>query len=186
VIDNKQYATIYSSDKEIKVDFNNDLFSNNVTEHTLDIITENLGRPSGGKGMNTARKGIPDDIRIDDQAHKNWEIFPLDFKPDFVNKLENEKWRPLEAYKSPALYRATLDIKDTPKDTNLKLDNWNTAVVFINGFNLGRYWNNGPPKTLHVPGTVLRKGLNHIYLFETYSPGNQIEFIDKPIFNEES
>ncbi len=139
-----------------------------------------MGRANFGNGINNERKGLFDDILIDNNVHKNWEIFPLDFKPDFVNKLDNEKWRPLEAYKSPALYRATLDIKDTPKDTFLKLDDWHAVVVFANGFNLGRYWNNGPAKTLYVPSGVLKKGVNHIYLFETYGPGNHIEFVDKP------
>jgi len=139
-----------------------------------------MGRANFGNGINNERKGLFDDILIDNNVHKNWEIFPLDFKPDFVNKLDNEKWRPLEAYKSPALYRATLDIKDTPKDTFLKLDDWHTVVVFINGFNLGRYWNVGPAKTLYVPSGVLKKGVNNIYLFETYGSGNHIEFVDIP------
>jgi beta-galactosidase GanA len=144
------------------------------------LIVENVGRSNWGQGMNSARKGIGGDVLIDDKVHKNWEIFPLEFKPHFVNKLKNEKWRPLEAYKSPALYRATLDIKDTPKDTFLKLDDWHSCFAFVNGFNLGRYSNIGPAKTLYVPSGVLKKGVNDIYLFETYGPGNHIEFVDTP------
>ncbi len=172
--------TVYESNKEVGHDLGNDAFTKSGKDHTLDLVVENVGRPNGGQGMNSARKGIGGDVLIDDKVHKNWEIFPLDFKPDFINKLKNEKWRPLEAYKSPALYRATLDIKDTPKDTFLKLDDWHTTVVFINGFNLGRYWNIGPAKTLYVPSGVLKKGFNDIYLFENYNAGNQIEFVDKP------
>jgi beta-galactosidase len=139
-----------------------------------------MGRANWGPWINIARTGFSQDILIDDKVHKNWELFALEFKPDFVNKLKNEKWRPLEAYKSPALYRATLDIKDTPKDTYLKLDDWHTVVVFVNGFNLGRYLDIGPAKTLYVPSGVLNKGVNDIYLFETYGPGSHIEFVDKP------
>jgi beta-galactosidase len=139
-----------------------------------------MGRANWGPWINIGRIGLSQDILIDDKVHKNWELFALEFKPDFVNKLKNEKWRPLEAYKSPALYRATLDIKDTPKDTYLKLDDWHTVVVFVNGFNLGRYLDIGPAKTLYVPSGVLKKGVNDIYLFETYGPGNYIEFVDKP------
>ncbi len=81
-----------------------------------------MWRVNFGKPVNNERKGLFEDILIDNKVHKNWEIFPLDFKLDFINKLKNEKWKPLEAYKSPALYRTTLDVKDTPKDTFLKLD----------------------------------------------------------------
>ncbi len=172
--------TVYESNKEVGHDFGNDAFTKSGNDHTLDLVVENVGRPNGGQGMNSARKGIGGDVLIDEKVHKNWEIFPLEFKPDFVNKIKNEKWRPLEAYKSPALYKATLDIKDTPKDTFLKLDDWHTVVIFINGFNLGRYWNIGPAKTLYVPSGVLKKGVNDIYLFENYYAGNQIEFVDKP------
>ncbi len=139
-----------------------------------------MGRDDWRDHINTEIKGLFDDILIDNKVQKNWEIFPLDFKLDFVNKIKNEKWEPLEAYKSPALYRATLDIKDTPKDTFLKLDDWHTVVVFINGFNLGRYWNYGPAKTLYVPSSVLKKGFNDIYLFETNLSGNYIEFVNLP------
>jgi beta-galactosidase GanA len=179
-VDNKQIALLSESNQEQSQDLASDAFNKSSNVHTLDLISENMGRPNGGKEMNSARKGVAGDVLIDDKVHKNWAIFPLEFKPDFVNKLKNEKWRPLEAYKSPALYRAILDIKDTPKDTFLKLDDWHTTVVFINGFNLGRYWNIGPAKTLYVPSGVLKKGVNDIYLFETSGPGNHIEFVDIP------
>lgn len=78
-----------------------------------------MGRDDWRAHINTKvkRKGLFDNILIDNKVQKNWEIFPLDFKHDFINKLKNEKQRTLEDCKSPALYRATLDIKDTPKDT---------------------------------------------------------------------
>ena len=45
----------------------------------------------------------------------------------------------------------------TPKDTFLSLPGWHKGVVFINGFNLGRYWPIvGPQKTLFVPRTLLK------------------------------
>ena len=180
IIDDKQVKTLSYTDKQISEDLSSDVFTKSGNEHTLDLLVENGGRINGGQGMNTERKGISDDILVDDEVHNNWEIFPLDFKPDFVNKLKTEKWRPIETYKSPALYRAALEIKDNPSDTYLKLDDWHTSVVFVNGFNLGRYWNVGPAKTMYVPAPVLKKGENEIYIFETYGPGNHIEFVDKP------
>ncbi len=180
IVDDKQIALLSESNGEQNYDFASNAFIKSGNEHTLDLISENTGRAKDGKDMNIARKGVAGDALIDDKVYKNWEIFPLEFKPDFVNKLKNEKWRPLETYKSPALYRATLDIKDSPKDTFLKLDDWHTTVVFINGFNLGRYWNIGPAKTLYVPSGVLKKGVNDIYLFETFGSGNHIEFVDTP------
>ena len=37
--------------------------------------------------------------------------------------------------------------------------------MFINGFNIGRYWNRGPQKTLYVPAPLLKSGKNEVRLF---------------------
>jgi len=38
--------------------------------------------------------------------------------------------------------------------------------VFVNGFLLGRYWRNGPQRTLYVPAPVVRVGSNEIVVIE--------------------
>ncbi|HEU5357629.1 MAG TPA: hypothetical protein VFU45_00815, partial [Gemmatimonadales bacterium] len=41
------------------------------------------------------------------------------------------------------------------------------GIVFVNGHNLGRYWDViGPQRTLYLPGPWLRKGQNDIAVFE--------------------
>lgn len=44
----------------------------------------------------------------------------------------------------------------------LCLKGWEKGVVFINGQNLGRYWNIGPQETLYLPGAWLDQGLNQV------------------------
>ena len=52
----------------------------------------------------------------------------------------------------------------------------------MNGFNLGRYYNDaGPQKTLYCPAPMLKKGKNEIIVFEMDSSDrNEIEFTDTP------
>lgn len=50
----------------------------------------------------------------------------------------------------------------------MSLQGWTKGVVFINGQNLGRYWNLGPQETLYVPGPWLKPGLNEIVVFEEF------------------
>ena len=38
--------------------------------------------------------------------------------------------------------------------------------MFVNGFNLGRYWKVGPQQTLYLPGCLLTKSSNKIVVFE--------------------
>jgi beta-galactosidase len=149
-------------------------------EHTLDILVENTGRNNGG-GTGWARKGINGDVSIDGKVHSNYKIYPLEFKQKFIEELKAEKGRAFEKVKSPALFRAELDIEGKPMDTFLKLDKWTKGSVFVNGFNVGRYYNKGPQQTLYIPGPYLKTGKNDIFMFELHSASDTIEFVDQPI-----
>lgn len=59
--------------------------------------------------------------------------------------------------------------------------------MFINEFNLGRYWPlAGPQITLYLPKELLRKGSNSLILIELEkrSADECIQFNDKPIFDQ--
>jgi beta-galactosidase len=45
-------------------------------------------------------------------------------------------------------------------------------VVWLNGFNLGRYWKVGPQRTLYARS---RRGANEIVVLELHQPGPAIE-----------
>jgi beta-galactosidase len=49
----------------------------------------------------------------------------------------------------------------------LDFSQFSKGVAFINGFNLGRYWEIGPARTLYIPAPLLKMGDNEIVLFET-------------------
>ena len=51
-------------------------------------------------------------------------------------------------------------------DTFLDMRGWGKGIVFVNGINLGRYWNVGPQRTLYLPGPWLRLGRNEVVVFE--------------------
>jgi beta-galactosidase len=86
---------------------------------------------------------------------------------------------------SPTLFRAELVIKDVPKDTFVKLnDKWIKGVIFVNGFNIARFWNIGPQKSYFIPSTLLKSGINDIYIFDLHKSldnflDSTLEFIDK-------
>ena len=60
-----------------------------------------------------------------------------------------------------------LVLDEEPLDTFLKFPG-RKGVAWINGFNLGRYWNIGPGDALYVPAPVLRRGRNEIVIFELH------------------
>ena len=66
-------------------------------------------------------------------------------------------------------------------DTFLALPSFHLGCVFINGFNIGRYWNVGPQMTLFVPAPMLRRSANEIVIFEAARCADPIvDFRDRP------
>ncbi len=59
---------------------------------------------------------------------------------------------------------------------------WAKGVVYVNGFNLGRYWEKGPQDTLYVPGPILREGENELVILELHGMDKcQVTFLDHPL-----
>lgn len=64
--------------------------------------------------------------------------------------------------KAPVLVQSSFVIDGQPSDTFVDMSGWSKGIVFINGFNLGRYFNVGPQQTLYVPAPFLRFGENTV------------------------
>uniref|UniRef100_A0A673L275 Glycoside hydrolase 35 catalytic domain-containing protein n=1 Tax=Sinocyclocheilus rhinocerous TaxID=307959 RepID=A0A673L275_9TELE len=54
------------------------------------------------------------------------------------------------------------------------------GVVFINGQNIGRYWDAGPQQALFLPGPFLNSGMNQVIVFEEAEADFKIQFEDSP------
>ncbi|MBD2870852.1 beta-galactosidase [Paenibacillus sp. IB182493] len=142
----------------------------------ISILVENMGRINYGPYLKDC-KGITDGVRHGFQFLFDWTIHTL--------PLDNTS---LLAYKaagpqnSPAFFRGILQVDEAAKDTFLDMTGWTKGVIFINGFNLGRYWNKGPQSTYYVPAPLLRQGDNEIVIFELHGTLEQpaVTFADEP------
>ncbi|XP_020600921.1 beta-galactosidase-1-like protein 2 [Orbicella faveolata] len=136
----------------------------------LDILVENMGRVNFWTFMNKQRKGILGDVLVDGEKQRGWKIYPMDFKGDFFKRISREsdwtKMKEGELPSIPSLYRGTFEVTEEPKDTFLHMKGWTKGVCFINGHNLGRYWQIGPQETLYLPAPWLNKGHNELLVFE--------------------
>ena len=80
----------------------------------------------------------------------------------------------------PTFYKSSFHV-DEPADTFLALPGWTKGVVWLNGFNLGRYWERGPQKTLYVPAPLLKRGANELIVFELHGTQQMtVAFRDAP------
>ena len=94
-----------------------------------------------------------------------WQIMrlPLDEK-----MLAGLKYYPTKP-DGPAFYRATINVGE-PGDTFLDMRPWGKGFVWVNGHNLGRYWNIGPQQTMYVPGPWLKPGKNEKIVNDLLDP----------------
>ncbi len=137
---------------------------------TLDFLVENLGRVNFGHKLEEQQKGLLADVLIDGHAHFGWEIYNLPLDDSGMNELlERGKWKTAaqtEKSESPSFYIYDFDV-DEPGDTFLDFKGWGKGCVFVNGFNIGRFWSVGPQRRLYIPAPLLKKGDNRIVMFET-------------------
>uniref|UniRef100_A0A8B9U338 Beta-galactosidase n=1 Tax=Anas zonorhyncha TaxID=75864 RepID=A0A8B9U338_9AVES len=142
---------------------------------------ENRGRVNYGLALNEQRKGLIGDVFLNKTPLRNFKIYSLEMKPDFMKRFQVAGWSAVPDYfVGPAFFRGRLWIEHQPQDTFLKLQGWEKGVVFVNGHNLGRYWKIGPQETLYLPGPWLQKGNNEIVIFEERTAGRIIQSVDIP------
>ena len=84
----------------------------------------------------------------------------------------------------PVVRRGNFEM-EAPADTDFDMRNWGKGCVWVNGHNLGRYWNVGPQQTVYVPAVWLKKGKNEVIVVELLKPEQEVlEGIDHPILDE--
>nr|CAI5868158.1 unnamed protein product [Callosobruchus analis] len=154
-----------------------------IDDATLDLVVCNMGRNNFGH-LDTFHqfKGIWKSIYLNDQEMLNWEIYPIEFKKTWTEKLE--QWLEFGETASSGfglgLYKAEFELKET-HDTFVDMSKWQKGVVIVNNFVLGRYWKVGPQQTLYLPAPLLKAGKNQIVVFEEFRPEGKITFSSEPL-----
>ena len=162
----------------------------------LDILVENMGRWNNGQAE---PKGILGNVTIDGTILMNWQIYPIDldnlfsdasdFPPHPVDNM-NHVFDTDNSF-APSFFYGEFPVNSS-YDTFIHLPGWSKGQLFINGFNLGRYWPViGPQITLFVPANVLllREKSASVMLFELDgAPCNFpetcfVEFVATPSIN---
>ncbi len=127
----------------------------------ISILVENMGRVNYGPMLESQRKGIDRCVQINGHQHYYWKQYCLPMED--LTGLDFEK--PL-AEGTPGFYEFSFEAEEIG-DTFLDFDGWGKGCAFLNGYNLGRFWEIGPQKRLYIPAPLIRKGINTILLFET-------------------
>ena len=152
----------------------------------IDILVENMGRVNYGFKLNapSQSKGIKGGVMVNIHFHKGWSQYSLPFDKVMMAKLQCNKEVP-ETVNKPMFYAFDVNLsEDELKDTFIDCSEFGKGCVFVNGFNLGRYWSKGPMLYLYVPAGLLKEK-NEFIVFETENKIiKDIVFVDKPIFKD--
>lgn len=150
---------------------------------TLGLLIDTFGHVNYG-GQIHDRKGITERVELvannATQVLRGWDVFKLPLDQEQLAHLKFAKG----ATDLPAFHRARFK-RDQVGDTFLDFSTWGKGVAWINGHNLGRFWNIGPQQTLYCPAPWLKVGQNELVVFESNGASNcTVRGLSEPILNQ--
>lgn len=127
----------------------------------LEILVEGMGRINFAEHL-IDRKGITERVTLNGMTLMNWKVYNLPMNDDYIYNLRSSARNP---GKRGVFFKANFYI-DKAGDTFFDVSSLRKGIVWVNGHNLGRYWEIGPQKRLFCPGIWLRKGGNEMVVFD--------------------
>lgn len=134
---------VYRNDKEQSISLGKLTGENNIK-----VLVEDMGRINYGPNM-MDRKGV-EQIRIDGQLLFGYNVYliPLENIPELDETDGKNEF--------PCFFKGNFTA-EKDKSCFVHLSGFTKGYVFVNGFNLGRYWKIGPQKSLYIPGALLKE-----------------------------
>jgi len=118
-----------------------------------------MGRVNFGPRLVDDRKGIVGQVTLAGSELSGWENYPLPMTD--LSALQFSR----SNVKGPAFLRGQFELSSLG-DTFLDMRGWGKGYVWLNGYNLGRYWKIGPQQCLFAPSLWLRKGINQVIVLD--------------------
>ena len=113
-------------------------------------------------GAGTVELKFTDRVTLNGMTLMNWEAFNIPMSSEYVSNLkESDTVRP------GMFFKTTLQL-DKAGDCYIDLKDFTKGLVYVNGHNLGRFWNVGPQYRLYCPGVWLKEGTNEIIIFDMH------------------
>jgi beta-galactosidase len=169
VTDLHDYATVFLNGEYIgKLDRREGLNTitipeSNVANPELEILVEGMGRINFAQNL-IDRKGITDRVTLNGMTLMNWEVFLLPMDEKYISSLKESGG---VKSKCGIFFKGTFDLEKSG-DTFFDMTNYRKGIVWVNGHNLGRYWEIGPQKRLYCPEPWLKKRGNEIIIFDMH------------------
>lgn len=136
----------------------------------VQIMVEAMGHINFDQGMNTDKKGLIQFTRVKGTGALNdWSVYKLPLSANSISSAKGFKQN-----SRPVIGRYTFDL-DEVGDTFINMKEYAKGYVWINGRNLGRFWNKGPQLKLFCPGVWLKSKNNELIVMEM--GGSSLKYI---------
>lgn len=142
-----------------------------VKDPVLEILVEGMGHINFAQFM-IDRKGITDRVTLNGMTLMNWETYLLPMNEAFIKKINSSRPAATATEKGGNFFTGSF-ILDQTGDTYIDMSKYSKGNVYINGHNLGRYWNIGPQQRLYCPASFLQKGNNSIVVFDLHQQNEE-------------
>ena len=126
----------------------------------LEIFVEAMGRINFAQSL-IDRKGITERVVLNGMTLMDWTSYGFPMAGSWVSSLRPSA----SAGGQLTFFRGEFSL-DVAADTFLDLSKYKKGVVWVNGHNLGRFWEIGPQKRLYCPAPYLKKGVNTVTVFD--------------------
>jgi beta-galactosidase len=130
----------------------------------LEILVEGMGHINFAQFM-IDRKGITDRVTLNGMTLMNWEVKLMPMDEMFIKEHQTGIKQNNAGIDPCNFFTGNFDLSETG-DSFFDISNYFKGMVYINGHNLGRYWNIGPQQRLFCPAVWLKKGKNEIIVFD--------------------
>ena len=140
-----------------------DLPKSDVKDPVLEIFVEAMGHINFAQSL-IDRKGITERVTLNGMTLMNWDVYNLPFDSKYIQKLKPGK---ADADRRGLFFNGEFNLNETA-DTYFDMSNYKKGVIYINGHNLGRFWEIGPQTRLYCPASWLKKGKNEVVIFDLH------------------
>jgi beta-galactosidase len=142
-----------------------------IENPVLEIVVEGMGHINFAQFM-IDRKGITDRVTLNGMTLMDWEISLLPMDESFINQQQKLNAKEFKENMPCNLFKGEFNLSETG-DTYFDMGNYSKGMLYVNGHNLGRYWNIGPQQRLYCPSSWLKKGKNEMVLFDFFEWKNK-------------
>ena len=132
----------------------------------LDLLVEGMGHINFAQAM-IDRKGITDRVTLAGMTLMNWQAHLLPLGDAWVQSLRADG---APGARPGLFFRGSFDM-EKPADTFIDLTGYRKGVVWVNGHNLGRFWDIGPQVRLYCPAPFLKAGRNDVLVLDLLKTG---------------